>query len=383
LLPPQAVGSPIGDKGSLPPASTFQSPPSNILWDQGSYPPNRTVVYANVDYLLWTVRKDSYPPLVTSGSINDTPDGALGQPGTRILFGGGQEGPSTFSGGRFTVGYWFDRDQTWALEGGYFFLGQRTTTFQASHNGNSASTTSLDIPYYDGDLHGENAYQVGLPGQSGAVTVTNTLRFQGAELNLHGNLLNTDRLSVSFLAGFRYLSLEESLSLATNFEAVPPTFFVASTTAGDSFATKNNYYGGQVGLAADMNWNRFTLNAQGKVALGGMNENVTINGSTVNTNPITGTVTTPGGIFTAPSNIGSFNRTTFAVVPEVGINLGYQLTTHLTATVGYTFLYASNVVRPGDQIDRTLNFEGTRPAFSFQSSDFWAQGVNFGLQFRY
>jgi hypothetical protein len=63
---------------------------------------------------------------------------------------------------------------------------------------------------------------------------------------------------------------------------------------------------------------------------------------------------------------------------------------------GYTFLYLSNTMRAGDLIDRNVNLTQTptptgasnligpaRPAFPNKDSDFWAQGVNFGLQFSY
>ena len=56
----------------------------------------------------------------------------------------------------------------------------------------------------------------------------------------------------------------------------------------------------------------------------------------------------------------------------------------------------NDVVRPGNQIDRVVNPNivptdqdfgvaggPRRPAPLFNSSDFWAQGVNFGLHFRY
>jgi hypothetical protein len=57
----------------------------------------------------------------------------------------------------------------------------------------------------------------------------------------------------------------------------------------------------------------------------------------------------------------------------------------VTATVGYTFLYISSVVRPSDQIDRSVNIAppNTRPAFSFHATDFWTQGVNLGLEIRF
>jgi len=105
---------------------------------------------------------------------------------------------------------------------------------------------------------------------------------------------------------------------------------------------------------------------------------------------------TPVGFLASGSNSGHFTRDVFAVVPEVGINLGWQITTQLRASVGYTFLYWSSVVRPGDQVD--VGLSGTqlptdtrfnpgagpaRPAVLLRGKDFWAQGINFGLEFRY
>jgi hypothetical protein len=63
----------------------------------------------------------------------------------------------------------------------------------------------------------------------------------------------------------------------------------------------------------------------------------------------------PGGYFAQPTNIGDFHRAVFAVVPEIGLNVGYDLTGWMTAFFGYTFLYTNNVARPGNQIDRSIN----------------------------
>jgi hypothetical protein len=59
-------------------------------------------------------------------------------------------------------------------------------------------------------------------------------------------------------------------------------------------------------------------------------------------------------------------------------------------------LYLSDLVRPGDQIDRTLNpiqiaslnsgaaFSGAdRPRVPFARSEFWTQGLIVGLETRY
>jgi hypothetical protein len=64
-------------------------------------------------------------------------------------------------------------------------------------------------------------------------------------------------------------------------------------------------------------------------------------------------------------------------------------------TFGYQFLYWSRVARPGEQIDRVINptqipvFGGNqllgpaRPEPLFTTTDFWAQGLNLGLEVRF
>ena len=91
------------------------------------------------------------------------------------------------------------------------------------------------------------------------------------------------------------------------------------------------------------------------------------------------------------TNIGDYQRDVFAMIPELGVTIGYYLTPRLHATVGYTFLYMSNVVRPGGVIDTELNLSqldgalngAPHPLFTWQSTDAWAQGVNFGLDYRF
>jgi len=73
------------------------------------------------------------------------------------------------------------------------------------------------------------------------------------------------------------------------------------------------------------------------------------------------------------------NVSRFAVVPEVNLNVGYQFADWARAYVGYDFLYASDVAQPGEQINPAgLIFAPVQP-----HTDFWAQGVNFGLEFRF
>ena len=99
-----------------------------------------------------------------------------------------------------------------------------------------------------------------------------------------------------------------------------------------------------------------------------------------------------GGYFATPTNFGERTRDVFAVVPEAGLTLGYRLTPAVSIVAGYTFIYASDVVRAPNQINRTVNYSSgvpapptgpQEPSFKFKSSDFWAQGLNAGVAFRF
>jgi hypothetical protein len=95
-----------------------------------------------------------------------------------------------------------------------------------------------------------------------------------------------------------------------------------------------------------------------------------------------------GGLLAQETNIGTFQQDRFSVVPEVGVTLGCNLTRQLRATVGYTFVYWNNVLRSGDQIDRSLSqlppeppTGDHRPSVPMNVTDFWAQGMTFGLDY--
>jgi len=162
----------------------------------------------------------------------------------------------------------------------------------------------------------------------------------------------------------------------------------------DVFDARNDFYGGQLGVRGRYQAGRFMADATLKVAVGAMRQSVDVTGST-RTNFFGPPVQTfAGGIFAEPTNIGSHSRTVVAVVPEAGINVGFRVTDRAALVVGYTFLYASNVARPGNQIDRAINPSqsvsistsnpavlsgAARPAFRFEGSDFWAHGLNAGI----
>ncbi len=101
----------------------------------------------------------------------------------------------------------------------------------------------------------------------------------------------------------------------------------------------------------------WTMDALIRLAIGNTRQTVTINGQTTINDPTNtpAVQTLPGGLLTQTSNIGTYRQDEFAVVPELNLNLGYQLTDHFRVMLGYTAIYWSNVVRPGQQISLDVN----------------------------
>src|SRR5262249_49760490 len=153
-----------------------------------------------------------------------------------------------------------------------------------------------------------------------------------------------------------YLELNEELLGTTQSAFIPGLIFGgASISTADRFSDRNYFYGGQVGADLTVCRGRLSVDVLGKVALGDVHEGAGIDGRPT-VRPFTNvSVTVPSGGFALPSISGRSSRDEFAVLPEVGVNFGFEVTRHLRATVGYSFLYLSNAYRPGDLIDRTLN----------------------------
>jgi hypothetical protein len=360
-------------------------------------------LYASAEYLLWWVRGSPLPPLVTTGSVNDPIPGALGQPGTRVLFGGNTVGDGAQSGVRAMIGYWFNDDHTLGVEVGGF------TLFSQSHGFSLTSLGSPLVfrPIVDGITGANTVELVAAPGVlGGTVSASTTSSFQGAEANVRSNLWCGCNGYIDAILGFRYLALTESLTVSENLTVlIPPGTAIlvggalATVPGGsgfalvDRFATQNRFYGAQVGVAGEYRFGTaWSIGGRVVVGLGTTEQVVDVSGSTrINGGSAPGGF--PGGLLTQTSNIGRHVRDLFGVVPEVGVNLGYQFTNHLRAFVGYNFLYWDNVVRPGNAVDLRVNpnlipppngLGGPRlPAFAFRGSEFWAQGVTFGIEFRY
>lgn len=373
-------------------------------------PPGR--IWVRLEYLYWFTEGMRIPPLVTTGPSAAQP-GYLDTPGTTILYGGSRVDGYGRSGGRLTTGLWLDCAQTIGIEGDFFALANATSYYSATSNGNPI----LSRPFFDTrpTLINQNVEQVASPGViSGTVTGNTYTRFSSAGARFLFNICCGSKCyanswcpsfdgpgawRLDFLVGYRYLNLSDGVIVNENLSTVaqPAAGLPAGTfNVNDTFTTRNQFNGAELGAMYSLyRGNRWSFEFLEKVALGNMNELATINGFTTSV-PAGGTATTlPGGLLAQSSNIGNYTRNEFAVIPQFGLNLGYQITPRLRALVGYTFLYVSRVARAGDQIDINVNStllpnsptppsgDIRHPMFAFQDTDFWAQGINAGLDYRF
>jgi Putative beta barrel porin-7 (BBP7) len=346
------------------------------------------------EVLLWWMRSANLPPLITASPAGTARAdvGVLGAAGTSILFGGPVNSGMEV-GGRIGAGYWLDCERTCALEGYFFQLGATAT------HANAGTPGSVSRPFFNVNTGLPDAQLVSLPGfVDGAVQAgASSGSLLGAGALLRTNLYCDCRCRLDALVGYRYLSLSDNVAISENLTATDPTSVVlpvgTNIVLADNFHTANYFHGCDIGLAGALKWNAWTLEATASVALGSTLERVDINGATSISVPGSSAVTSPGGLLALSSNSGVYSRNVFAVVPETRIHLAYDINACTRIHLGYNFLYWSRVVRAGDQIDLAVNpgllppplpgASPQRPAFTFQGTNFWAQGIDVGLSFRY
>jgi Putative beta barrel porin-7 (BBP7) len=344
------------------------------------------------DYLFWAFKGERLPPLASAGPTGSS--GVLGAPGVAPLFGGSNLDQGGFSGGRFEGGVWFDSDYTCGFEGSYFFAAEKSVRFNASAGG-QASSFDLAEPFVSALTGQATSFLLASAGMSSGLVMDQVREdLQGGEANLVWNLRRKYPWTIDLVGGFRYLNLNGSVNLASEKTELAAPTAGTSTEIQDLFSVHNHFYGGQLGGRVEYRWGRLVCDLTEKLALGGNTSDIAISGFTLTT-PAAGKSTfTTTGLYAQPSNIGHHSDDSFAVVDELELRAGWQFCDYFQMFVGYTFLYSSSVVRPGDVIDVTLNRPPSLggppllgapalPAFAPRNTDFWATGLNVGLEIRY
>ncbi len=330
--------------------------------------------------------------------------GVLGEPTTGILYGGNQDVlDSDRSGFRIRFGTWLSAFPNTGIEGEYVTLGDQTDSFFSQSTGDPI----LARPFFNVLTGLNDAELVAFPNVvTGSVSVDINSQFDGGAFRFRKqlccssgccfsniacrNVPYSSRLDFTF--GYRFWELDESLVVREQLQTLG-TANQGSFDITDRFETRNQFNGFDLGFVWQGRRGCWSMDALMRMAIGNSHQTVTISGnSTIVDNGVPSEFDT--GFLAQRTNIGTFDRDRFAIVPEIGLTLGYQLTKRLRLTGGYSLVYWGNVVRPGDQVDLDVNpnllapevapFVGAlRPQFAFAETDYWVQGLSFGADFRW
>ena len=371
----------------------------NWLGHDGSCCGPAESLWIRAEYLSWWTDGLRLPPLVTTSPVGTARPaaGVLGIGGTQALSPVSVNNDN-HSGLRIRAGTWIDAGRRLGIGGDFYGMNDQVSRYSASSTGNPI----LARPFFDALNGQETAELVAFPGVIGGTVVAEARNeFRSAGIHVRFNLCCADWSSgacghsgsrLDGILGYRYARLGDDLVITENLTSQDP-LIPGAFQLRDFFDTENDFHGGEVGVQYQRRSGRWMFEALSKLALGNNHQVVTINGST---RIVTGGIDTtlPGGILAQRTNSGRHVRDEFAVIPEVGLTVGYQLTARLSLTLGYSLVYFSNVVRAGDQIDLDVNpnlfppevvpFAGPlRPQFAFRETDFWAQGFSAGADFRW
>jgi hypothetical protein len=335
--------------------------------------------WAQVSYIHWWLGGVRSPALVV------TPTSVLG----------GNLAPREFSGIQASFGEWLDADHYTALEIAGFWLGKHRSAFTFRTDGAGNPPIGLPILAPDSAV----ALITGPGFASGSVTVNNIVDFHGLELNMVQNVLRVNGWTLDHFVGLRYLYLKDTLTMDTSATSLADgvlffngTALPAGSTVGvsDRFGIRNRFYGGQVGARLSWTWCDFEIGAAAKLGFGATRRTATIEGASTN---FTTNETLAGGLLAQPSNSGRHGTTHFSFVPEIGGTVSWQATPCIRLLAGYSFLYWTRVQRASEQVvGINLSQPPTSPIFAAGSggpifpanrSDFWAHGINLGVELKY
>lgn len=375
------------------------------------------------EYLNWAVKDGNLPViLATTSSAPDLVNnfGALNQTATQVLLGTGPYSYDRLQGGRITAG--FSPGVFFPIEVGGFWMNKNISLFGASSNG-SATSRVLTIPFQDPARTAvplnstfiplETGSSAGFPGLvSGSINVAGSINLWSVDPNLFLPLFGTDIFFADAYAGYRHLTLDEDLQITKtlapvasfariNFNGDPVGFGQGfKTVTRDRFDCQNLFNGGQLGFRTGVSFGRLGFLFDSKLALGQNHQIINVAGSSTLETPAlalrgpSSNIGVPGGVLAVASNSGRFTHNAFSVIPELDVNVGFQVFRSMRIFAGYSLLMMTNVVRPGDQLNNVIDarqiptdalfvpgFIGTSPGRRFVTSDFWAQGVNFGILF--
>jgi hypothetical protein len=349
------------------------------------------------------VRSSRVVPLVTTGSGPNA--GGLADPNTTILFDSSRLDFNPSIGGRVQLAYAFCPGITATLGGFVVDNERRQTTFASDATGNPF----LFRPFFNVETNNPNAgVIVAAPGVlAGSIQISTTRQIYGANSDLICPIYGDEDWQLSGCVGGCYLSLKEALQINDSTTSLVggvlefagaflPTGSVV--TSMDRFDAHNQFFGSEIGLILEARLSqKFWAGLDLKLGLGDNHAEIAVVGLSTAMTPGGTTAILPAGTLALPSNSGMFTRDRFGAIPQVDLQIGYDITSSLRAILGYQLIVWPGVARASELAPARISDVAlpTSPAFGtvaqfpgvppvlFPSSTFWIQGVHGGLEYRF
>lgn len=207
-----------------------------------------TVHHWNVEteLLIWWLRNGRIPPLLTSGAGQ----GSLDQAATSVLYGNEKLDVNRHLGGRVTLSYWLDDEQSLGLQVRGFAIERNSRTWETESDGSRV----LARPLFDA-VTGRPAAEViagsapGLGNLSGAFYGFTKNELFGEQGSVLIPLHRDEGLQLNLLLGGCFLQMRERLELTATSTLQPDEAVILGTT--DKWKVYNRFYGGQAGVQGE------------------------------------------------------------------------------------------------------------------------------------
>jgi len=344
--------------------------------------------WARAEYLVSWRRGQDIPVLVTTSppgtAVGDA--GILGLGTTQILLGNERIDDDSTPGGRIDFGFWMPARNK-GIGARFLSLGSADTVFQFP----ATADGIVARPYHDVENlpPTEDHHLINFSGaELGSLSVLATSNVLGLDVYIRRPWRQSGNATIDFLWGYQMSRIDESLVISSsnvNQDGGINGDVVIGTRIDvvDSFETRNEFHGGMLGLLAEIEGGRWSFNMLAKVGLGNMNQKVIVDGKTTVTIPNEDPVFFPG-LLAADSNQGTGEQDKFAAVPEFELRYNYHLNEAVEVSVGYSCIYWSKAVQPGNQIDLNVDvLNGTAPVLSIDSDKYWIHSLSMGVSWRF
>ncbi|MEM6978516.1 MAG: BBP7 family outer membrane beta-barrel protein [Planctomycetota bacterium] len=350
--------------------------------------------WVRADYVRLFVDGQRVPPLVTTGPTTAAREdaGVIGQPGTAVLYSGALDDDAR-DAMRFELGRYLGTSGL-AVSGSILFSEELQSTFRSDQS----SFDLLARPFIDAapTSIGNNAELIVFPGTfTGSIQVDSSTTFGTADALVHAILVSDPGRQISTFLGYQFASLDDGLTISDSRRVIGGTTGLTVGTElseTDHFSTRNRFHGLAMGLRGDHCVAGWSLRSAFKLSLGVNDGEITRRGSAMTVVPLIGggtdVATRDSGLLVQDTNSGVFQDERFAVVPEIQLRASRRLPSGWDASIGYQFLYWSQLLRAGSQIDPLVNLTQVstaglqglaRPEPLIVADDLLVHGITFGL----